>query len=102
MDGFLNSIKQLSRFLNGIAGISITFIMLLTVTDVILRAFKHPIVGAYELVAFTGALVIGFAIPLTSWFRGHIFVDFFIVKMRPKVQNIFHVITRCEIGRAHV
>ncbi len=95
MEGFLNAVKQLSRFLNGIAGVSITFVMLLTVTDVILRTFKHPIVGAYELVAFTGALVIGFAIPLTSWFRGHIFVDFFIIKMPPKVQSIFHVITRC-------
>ena len=95
MDGFLNAVKQASRFLNGIAGISITFIMLLTVTDVILRAFKHPIVGAYELVAFTGALVIGCAVPLTSWVRAHIFVDFFILKLPPKTQKTFHVITRC-------
>ncbi len=94
MDGFLNLVKQVSRFLNGIAGVSITFIMLLTVGDVILRAIKHPIVGAYEMVAFTGALVIGFAVPLTSWFRGHIFVDFFILKFSPKGQAVFNVFTR--------
>ncbi len=95
MEGFLNAVRQLSRLLNGIAGVSITFIMLLTVLDVILRAFKHPIVGAYELVAFTGALVIGFAVPLTSWLRAHIFVDFVILKLPKKTQSTFHVITRC-------
>jgi TRAP-type C4-dicarboxylate transport system permease small subunit len=95
MDGLLNLVRQTSRFLNGIAGVSITFIMLLTVCDVILRAFNVPIVGAYELVAFTGALVIGFAVPLTSWLRAHIFVDFFILKFSQKVQGGFHVVTRC-------
>jgi TRAP-type C4-dicarboxylate transport system permease small subunit len=95
MDGFLNLVRQVSRFLNGIAGVSITFIMLLTVCDVILRAFRVPIVGAYELVAFTGALVIGFAVPFTSWLRAHIFVDFFVLWLPKKVQGAFHVVTRC-------
>lgn len=95
MEGFLNLVRQVSRFLNGIAGVSITFIMLLTVCDVILRAFRMPIVGAYELVAFTGALVIGFAVPFTSWLRAHIFVDFVVLKFPKKVQGTFHLVTRC-------
>ncbi len=52
----------------------------LTVMDVILRALRRPILGTYELVAFSGAVVIGFSVPLTSWLRGHIFVDFFILR----------------------
>lgn len=95
MEGFLNLVRQVSRFLNGVAGVSITFIMLLTVCDVILRAFKRPIVGTYELVAFTGALVIGFAVPFTSWLRAHIFVDFLVLKFPKKVQSTFHLVTRC-------
>ena len=51
--------------------------------------------GTYELVAFTGAVVIGFAVPMTSWVRGHIFVDFFVLKMPHWVQNIFNFVTRC-------
>ncbi len=94
MKGFLSSIKSLSRFLNIIAGISLTFLMLLTVMDVILRMLRMPIVGTYELVAFSGAVVIGFAIPLTSWLRAHIFVDFFILKFSQKTRNIFNVSTR--------
>ena len=70
MEGFLNKVHQISRYINVVAGIAITFIMLLTVADVILRIFRKPIVGTYELVGFSGAIVIGFAIPLTSWMRG--------------------------------
>ena len=97
MSGFLNKVKGLSRFFNVIAGISLTFLMLLTVMDVILRALKRPIVGTYELVAFSGAVVIGFAVPLTSWLRGHIFVDFFILRFSQKVRNIFNITTRCLV-----
>jgi TRAP-type C4-dicarboxylate transport system permease small subunit len=94
MKGFLSKINGLSRFLNIIAGISLTFLMLLTVMDVILRTLRSPIVGTYELVAFSGAVVIGFAVPLTSWVRGHIYVDFFILRFSKTVRNIFNIATR--------
>jgi TRAP-type C4-dicarboxylate transport system permease small subunit len=97
MKGFLNTIKGLSRLLNIIAGISLIFLMLLTVTDVILRALRKPIVGTYELVALAGAVVIGFSLPFTSWMRGHIFVDFFVARFSKKVQNIFNIATRCLV-----
>jgi TRAP-type C4-dicarboxylate transport system permease small subunit len=97
MKEFLSKINGLSRFLNIIAGISLTFLMLLTVMDVILRALRSPIVGTYELVAFSGAIVIGFAVPLTSWVRGHIYVDFFILRFSQKVRNIFNITTRCLV-----
>lgn len=72
-----------------------TFIMLLTVLDVILRSFRMPITGTYELVAFSGAIIVGFALPLTSFKRGHIYVDFFLQKLPPRVQTIFNTFTRC-------
>jgi len=59
VEWLLNSVGRVSRGINVIAGIAITFIMLLTVLDVILRSFRRPIVGTYELVAFSGAIVVG-------------------------------------------
>jgi TRAP-type C4-dicarboxylate transport system permease small subunit len=94
MEGFFNKIKAISQFLNVIAGISLTFLMLLTIADVVLRGFKRPVVGTYELVAFAGAVVIGFSMPLTSYVRQHIFVDFFILKFSQKVRNLFNIATR--------
>jgi len=97
MRAFLNGTRAFSRFLNIIAGVSLTFLMLLTVMDVILRGLRIPIVGTYELVAFAGAVVIGFAIPYTSWLRAHIFVDFFILKFSQRVRNIFNISTRTVV-----
>ena len=84
MEGLLKTTNRISRFLNVIAGVSLTFLMLLTITDVILRGFKRPVVGTYELVAFAGAVAIGFSMPLTSWLRGTYFCGFFYFKVFPK------------------
>ena len=97
MEGFLKTINGISRFLNIIAGISLTFLMLLTIADVILRGFKSPVPGTYEMVAFAGAVVIGFSLPRTSWLRAHIFVDFFILKFSQKGRDIFNIVTRCVV-----
>ena len=97
MEGFLKTINGISRFFNIIAGISLTSLMLLTIMDVILRGFKSPVPGTYEVVAFAGAVVIGFSMPLTSWLRGHIFVDFFILKFSQKGRDVFNIATRCLV-----
>jgi len=97
MAGFLGRVKGISQILNVIGGISLTFLMLLTIVDVILRAFQRPVVGTYELVGFSGAVVIGFSIPFTSWMRGHIYVDFFILRFSERVRNVFNVVTRCLV-----
>lgn len=97
MKGFLSVVKGICTFLNVIAGISLTFLMLLTIADVALRFFKMPIPGTYEMVAYSGAIVIGFSLPLTSWLRGHIFVDFLVLNFSKKVQNIFNLATRCLV-----
>jgi len=97
MKGFLSKVHGLSRFLNVIGGIALVFLMFLTLGDVILRLFKRPIVGTYELVAFSGAIVIGFSLPLTSWLRAHIFVDFFVLRFSKKVQKGFNIATRCVV-----
>ena len=94
MQSIINKVQGLSKFLDIFAGIAITFIMSLTVIDVILRSFRKPIVGTYELVAFAGAIVIGFAVPLTTLLKGHVLVDFFVLKFPKAIRNIVNVVTR--------
>jgi TRAP-type C4-dicarboxylate transport system permease small subunit len=95
MAGLFGVVERLSKWMQAIAGVALAFIMFLTVADVILRLFGHPIVGTFELVGLGGAVVIGFGIPITSWLRGHIFVDFVINWFSKKVQNAFNITTRC-------
>jgi TRAP-type C4-dicarboxylate transport system permease small subunit len=94
MKGALHRIFAFSRFLNVVGGTALVSIVLLTTADVILRSFRRPILGTYEIVAFTGSIVILFSLPFTSWTRSHIFVDFFILKFSGRVRNVFHAATR--------
>ena len=60
--------------------------MLLTSADVILRLFRHPIPGTYEVVGLLGAVVISFSLAYTSVERGHIAVEFLFQKFPKKVR----------------
>lgn len=93
--GFNGIIEKLSVWMQAVSGFALVFIMLLTVADVCLRnLFQKPIIGTYEFVGMGAAVVIGFALPITSWLRGHIFVDFFIQKFPPKIGAAFNIATR--------
>jgi TRAP-type C4-dicarboxylate transport system permease small subunit len=97
MEGILKVVQRSSKMINVIAEVTLTLIMLLTVADVILRSFKKPIIGTYELVSFSGAVVIGFSVPLTSWMRGHVSVDIITSRFSKKVRDIFNIATRCLV-----
>ena len=91
---FVKTVTAISGYLNVVAGISLILLMSLTIVDVILRGFNKPLLGAYELVAFAGAVAIGFSLPRTAILRGHIYVDFLIAKFSRKVRNLFNIATR--------
>jgi TRAP-type C4-dicarboxylate transport system permease small subunit len=95
MGWFFDKVWKLSRYINFISGVSLTFLMLLTVADIILRSFRKPIIGTFEIVAFSGAVVIGFSIPFTTWVRGHVYTDFLITRFSDKTRNVFNILTRC-------
>lgn len=87
-------VRSISQLLHGIAGMSLLFLMLLTIADVVLRAFRHPIPGTYELVGFAGALAIGLSMPFTSWTRAHVHVDSLVSRLPPRGRRAMQVVTR--------
>lgn len=94
MKTIVSIIHTLSRFMYWIAGLALAGIMFLTVADVILREFKLPVIGTYEIVSLLGAIVIGFAIPQTSLERGHVLMDFLTERLGPGGRKIFHFLSR--------
>jgi len=80
--------------MNTVAEAVLFGMMMLTVVDVCLRLFGKPLTGTYELVAVAGAVVIGFAVPQTSWERGHVYVDFLIENRSTAVRNAVYTFTR--------
>jgi TRAP-type C4-dicarboxylate transport system permease small subunit len=94
MERILNKAKVLIRSLSVIGGITLGIMISLTVADVILRCFRRPILGTYELVSLFAVVVIGFCIPSTSWKKGHVCVDFLISRFSKSTRNFFNIITR--------
>jgi TRAP-type C4-dicarboxylate transport system permease small subunit len=89
-----NILRFISKLLNFIAAMALTFMMFLTVADVLLRAGGRPIIGTYEIVALLLALVIGFGIPQVSLDRGHVYMEFLLDKFSKRGKNVMNSMTR--------
>jgi TRAP-type C4-dicarboxylate transport system permease small subunit len=66
-----------------IAGVVLAFMLIYTLTDVVMRALGRPIVGGFEIISFSGAVAIGFALPYTTLMKSHVLVDFALEKLSP-------------------
>ncbi|MDY6906322.1 MAG: TRAP transporter small permease [Thermodesulfobacteriota bacterium] len=78
------SLSRVAALLNYLSASAVAAMMILTTADVILRFFRCPIPGTYEIVGFLGAIVVAFALASTSMNRGHIAVDFLVAKLPEK------------------
>lgn len=94
MEGLRKTVLGVARVMDVVGGVILTFMMLLTVMDVILRYLGKPITGTYELVYLGGAVVIGFAMPRTSWDGGNVSVDFVLVALPQTLRVVMNVATR--------
>ena len=87
-------VRTVARWCYTVAGTALCGIVLLTVTDVLLRLMRHPIVGAYEMVGLLGAVVIGMAIPQSTLDRGHVLMDFLTTRFPKGLQTFLEIATR--------
>lgn len=92
--GFWQTVEKVSEIYSVVASAAVTFIMVFTVLDVLGRSVGHPILGTYEVVALTGAVVVGFSMPLTTATGTHVFMEFLIERLSPAAANAMNVITR--------
>lgn len=85
--------RRISWTLFWIAGAAIMAMMLLTCADVVLRYFRMPIPGTYELVCFFGALAVGFAMAHTSVQEGHVAVSVITQLLPSRAQDCVDAVT---------
>lgn len=94
MTTVLDGVRKTTRVVHWFGGISLVFLMLLTVVDVVLRTCRRPLPGTYEVVGFAGALAIGCALPYTSWVRGHVMVDSLVSRLPRVGRQALNLATR--------
>ena len=86
--------KKINKFLSYISGVALTIMMLLTVADIVMRFFGHPILGAFEIVSLLLVIVIGFSLPQVSLDRGHIYVEILLDSLPKGGKAVMNTITR--------
>ena len=89
-----NTLTYVTKVQNVIGACALVFMMLLTVADVMMRAFGHPLVGTYEVVGLSLALVIGITIPKVSLDRGHVYMEVVLEKVAKGNRDILNTFTR--------
>ena len=91
---FLERISnELARLLYWMAGTAIVVMMVLTCGDVVLRFFRKPIPGTYELVCFLGAVAVAFAMAHTTVQKGHVAVSLLVRLFPERIQGLIGSIT---------
>jgi TRAP-type C4-dicarboxylate transport system permease small subunit len=80
--------------LYAIAGVVLAFMIVLTLCDVILRNFGHPITGSMEIIQYGGSIVFGFSVPYATWIGAQVIVDLVTQKLGLKNRKRIEAVTR--------
>jgi TRAP-type C4-dicarboxylate transport system permease small subunit len=82
------------KLLFAAAGAVLALMIILTLGDVILRNFGHPITGSMEIIQYAGSIVFSFSIPYATWIGAQVAVDLITQKLNPKNKKMIQTITR--------
>ena len=78
-----DAVGNLARRMYFVAGAAIVAMMLITCADVVLRLFRRPIPGTYEVVCYLAAVAVSFAMAHTLINKGHVAVNL-VLRLLPK------------------
>jgi TRAP-type C4-dicarboxylate transport system permease small subunit len=91
---FMSFVKKVDTVLYVLAGTILVGMVLMTLCDVILRNFGHPITGSMEIIMYGGAIVFGFSIPYASLMKAQVQVDLVTEKLKPRLRKAVTIATR--------
>jgi len=94
MDAVFAVLVKVSKALSAVASAALTFMMLLTVVDVLGRAIGHPVQGTYEVIGLCLAIVVGFGLPKVSLDKAHVFMEFLVDRFGPAGRKVMNTFTR--------
>jgi TRAP-type C4-dicarboxylate transport system permease small subunit len=88
------ALEKISQFLNRvlilIAGCFLGGMVVLTCANIFLRIVWKPVMGTFELMGYSGAIVAALALGYTQTRRGHIAVDLVVLGFSKKTQRILN------------
>jgi TRAP-type C4-dicarboxylate transport system permease small subunit len=95
MKRFVAGIVNIDKSLYVIAGSILACMVILTLCDVILRNFGHPITGSMEFIQYGGCIVFAFSVPFGTLLGSQVIVDIITERLSPGKKRVINIITRC-------
>jgi TRAP-type C4-dicarboxylate transport system permease small subunit len=95
MKRFMSGVVVVDKSLFVIAGGVLASMIILTLFDVVLRNFGHPITGSMEFIQYGGSIVFGFSIPYGTLLGAQVIVDIITEKLSPGKKRTINIVTRC-------
>lgn len=78
---YSKSLRAVVMVLAAVAATAVIVMILVTCADILLRLFRHPLIGAYDIVNVAGTITIACAMPYTTAVKGHVAIEFFFHKL---------------------
>jgi len=78
---FWSGVVMLVKLMTLVSCAALAAMILITCGDVVLRALRFPVKGAYDLIRICGAVTVACAVPLTTALKGHVAIEFFFHKL---------------------
>jgi TRAP-type C4-dicarboxylate transport system permease small subunit len=94
MRALMAGIRKIDGALFAIAGGVLVVMVLVTLCDVVLRNFGHPITGSMEIIMYGGAIVFGFSVPFGTFLKAQVQVDIVLSKLKDGPLRALNVVTR--------
>lgn len=93
MNAITKGVRDLADHLHYLAGAAVFAMVLVTCADVVLRLFRHPIPGAFEIMEQLGAMAVSFALAHTTTVKGHVAVSLLVQRLSSRRQNALDAVT---------
>jgi TRAP-type C4-dicarboxylate transport system permease small subunit len=94
MKKFGVGVTSLSKYMYGFAGSVLSFMVILTFIDVIVRNLGHPITGSMEIIQYGGCMVFSFSLPYGTLLGAQVIVDIIVERIDAKRKRKVEIITR--------
>lgn len=93
MDRFITIVHSISRRMCWISVFVISAMMLLTCADVVLRYFRHPIRGTYDIIGILGGVIIALSISYSHVMGRQVAVESVFSNSHQIIQTVVKSIT---------
>ncbi len=91
-------INRIGEFFDRLAGLILVLVMLLAVTNILLRALiNRPILGTYEFVGYLTATAIGLSLAGCASQGGHIAVGVLVDRLPPRMQKLIELLLNLPV-----